>query len=539
MKRVLFVILIALILVPGILILSVEVKSSRGSSPHSNAEGFLSVTSIPQGLLVTIDGEVIGKTPISKLALKTGEKTVQIGSLWKEKIEIVPGLESIIWRNITQDANFSHGYSIEYELQSSLFFNQRKILIVSNPTKAQIQFDGFTQGSTPNLLEDISVREYDLIISKVGYDTSLLKITIPEEKILVKIKVDLLPALLENAQKLDLAGISLSSGFVHQKKIVSRLDWGGNYAGLQDGQVNLTVWEKLEVWGTNIDKIQLDIDFLLGFDLFLQESRFLPGIPFAYLIDEQGLIYEGLGLHNFDFNRLTEFEFSTGTVPILILSTQDNYLNKEIISSLAYLKETLSQAPLITAKGVTKLDKLVLESGERREIELQWQNTSPLLWQKQDLLFEVWLVLTTPKERSEIYDPQSWYSPIQLVTFEEDLVFPGETVTFRFFIQAPYYPGEIQEELRLKDFSRNKFIEDSPFLLEVKIAGGVDNVLEILQTPTGFLNVRSGSGIGFELLTTVFPGEKFTWVKEEKGWLQIVLRDGSKGWIIDDYVQRQ
>lgn len=64
-----------------------------------------------------------------------------------------------------------------------------------------------------------------------------------------------------------------------------------------------------------------------------------------------------------------------------------------------------------------------------------------------------------------------------------------------------------------------------------------ENSVLILDTPTGFLRVResiNGAEIG-----RVTPGEVYTLLDEQSGWVQIQLKDGSKGWISDQYIQKQ
>jgi hypothetical protein len=63
------------------------------------------------------------------------------------------------------------------------------------------------------------------------------------------------------------------------------------------------------------------------------------------------------------------------------------------------------------------------------------------------------------------------------------------------------------------------------------------NTILILDTPTGFLRVResiNGAEIG-----RVTPGETYALLDEQSGWVQIQLKDGSKGWISNEYVQKQ
>ena len=62
-------------------------------------------------------------------------------------------------------------------------------------------------------------------------------------------------------------------------------------------------------------------------------------------------------------------------------------------------------------------------------------------------------------------------------------------------------------------------------------------VVEIQNTPTGFLNVRKGPGTNFGKISEAKPGEAFILVSTDKagGWYEIKLADGTTGWITKDY----
>ena len=59
----------------------------------------------------------------------------------------------------------------------------------------------------------------------------------------------------------------------------------------------------------------------------------------------------------------------------------------------------------------------------------------------------------------------------------------------------------------------------------------------ILDTPTGFLRVRDSMG-GAEI-GRVTPGESYALVTEQDGWFEIKLKDGTIGWISDEYAEKQ
>ncbi len=60
----------------------------------------------------------------------------------------------------------------------------------------------------------------------------------------------------------------------------------------------------------------------------------------------------------------------------------------------------------------------------------------------------------------------------------------------------------------------------------------------ILQTPTGFLRVRSEPSLGGTEITQVKPGDKYPFVSEQSGWYEIKLNNGQTGWVSGQYAQK-
>ena len=61
----------------------------------------------------------------------------------------------------------------------------------------------------------------------------------------------------------------------------------------------------------------------------------------------------------------------------------------------------------------------------------------------------------------------------------------------------------------------------------------------ILETPTGFLRVRSDSSISSSEIARVNPGESYEILDEKDLWFEIKLTDGRVGWISSSYAQKQ
>lgn len=61
----------------------------------------------------------------------------------------------------------------------------------------------------------------------------------------------------------------------------------------------------------------------------------------------------------------------------------------------------------------------------------------------------------------------------------------------------------------------------------------------ILDTPTGFLRVRSSSSASTSEVGRVAPGETYNVLEEDTGWYKIKLINGTEGWISSQYAQKQ
>ncbi|MCF6276518.1 MAG: type II secretion system F family protein [Candidatus Magasanikbacteria bacterium] len=62
------------------------------------------------------------------------------------------------------------------------------------------------------------------------------------------------------------------------------------------------------------------------------------------------------------------------------------------------------------------------------------------------------------------------------------------------------------------------------------------NLLEILPTGTGFLNVRSTPSLNGGLIEKVEPTDTYIYSETENGWYKITLDSGETGWVLGTYI---
>ena len=61
----------------------------------------------------------------------------------------------------------------------------------------------------------------------------------------------------------------------------------------------------------------------------------------------------------------------------------------------------------------------------------------------------------------------------------------------------------------------------------------------ILETPTGFLNVRSGPSTSYSKISEVFTDDEFVVLKEDNNWVKIMVSEDLQGWITLKYADKK
>ncbi|MBD3311544.1 MAG: SH3 domain-containing protein [Candidatus Magasanikbacteria bacterium] len=64
-------------------------------------------------------------------------------------------------------------------------------------------------------------------------------------------------------------------------------------------------------------------------------------------------------------------------------------------------------------------------------------------------------------------------------------------------------------------------------------------IIIIADTEVGYLNVRRGPGLNYDILTRVSPGETYILVQESGNWSKLYLGEDGEGWVLSTYTQRQ
>lgn len=155
----------------------------------------LQVASNPRAT-VFLDDKHVGQTPFFDDKLKSGEYTLKLvpedpsGILpaWETKVKLTPQILTVVSREIAATDSQSSGEILTLEPLSTT--TKSALAIISLPDSAVIKVDNQPQGFTPKSLDEISVGEHTISLTKTGYQEKTLRIKItPGHKLTISVQL--------------------------------------------------------------------------------------------------------------------------------------------------------------------------------------------------------------------------------------------------------------------------------------------------------------------------------------------------------------
>lgn len=135
----------------------------------------IAITSTPDSSTVFIDGQEVGKTPFTKDDLVAKTYLIKIekdGMSWQGKVTLNANTISVVNRDLAKDPTSSSGEVLTLE-------KGKGIIVVSNPSLADVEIDGKVYGKTPITIK-IENGEHNILISHSNYLKRSISAKLPE-----------------------------------------------------------------------------------------------------------------------------------------------------------------------------------------------------------------------------------------------------------------------------------------------------------------------------------------------------------------------
>lgn len=129
----------------------------------------------PDGVDVTIDGKVLGKTPYEADNLEAKEVSIELTSSsgnWEGRVTLVSQTITFVNRELKKDSISASGEILSLDKGSG-------VTVISSPSGAEIVVDGQSIGKTPGTFK-VEVGEHTFVISSSGFINRSIKAAVPE-----------------------------------------------------------------------------------------------------------------------------------------------------------------------------------------------------------------------------------------------------------------------------------------------------------------------------------------------------------------------
>src|SRR5581483_7295544 len=213
-------------------------------------------------------------------------------------------------------------------------------------------------------------------------------------------------------------------------------------------------WTKAQLWslkGTDQNLVGRPADWLKGLYYHAVAHLLLPDLPWHYLIDSSGTIYEGrgggFGVTSLDpTGGLTAAAQAPTLKPGLVMV---GYLGGDPTQaakdSFAKLVTWLGQPPKLSASP-TAPQELSLDAEKQAEVTITFKNTGTATWQN---FGDSRMTMSAVGGNSALFTQGNWIDAAHPATSTEAYVPKSKTGTFKFTVTAPKYGGDYEQKFNL------------------------------------------------------------------------------------------
>ncbi len=307
---------------------------------------------------------------------------------------------------------------------------------------------------------------------------------------------------------------------------------------------------------------------------------YLPDIPYTYLVDENGAIYEGktggVGA-NLKFEALdnavligylsnsnsltpraeaslkdlietvsSEWGIDTVRAVKLNIVQEENKLSSiEVVDSSPEfsnsLSRTLSNLKLSSEEThdyIAKIESVDYPKesviGSRIKVKVKFTNKNTFPWFTQN---EPIYISTKSGQESKLAINKVWSSFSKPLEITGKTIKPEESIEAEFEVEAKVLVGEVSETFVLQKIGVGDFT-GSEFEVKFNVTRG-DNVLVQVYSPQyGFVNIRTCRWSSCEIIDSPKEGSVYILLAEEEGWYKIQYAPGVEGWAMGKYFKK-
>ena len=172
--------------------------------------------------------------------------------------------------------------------------------------------------------------------------------------------------------------------------------------------------------------------------------------------------------------------------------------------------------------------------GEKLEVTVKVKNMNDFTW----LTDRTPIYVSTKDGKDSSFAINGvWDSFSKPTHIEDRAVKPGEIVEFKFKMQPKISPGKVTESFEIMKFDKKPFT-GSTFEVSFTVEKGKYTLVKVYSPQYGFANIRECQWYSCKIIESAPEGTVYILKKESDGWMQIQYDEDTIGWVVSRFMKR-
>lgn len=224
---------------------------------------------------------------------------------------------------------------------------------------------------------------------------------------------------------------------------------------------------------------------------------------------------------------------SKESLSYLTYSESKKSISNSVSSVLADVVWTNSENLKYSGSIVSVENEKQVEVGKRLNVKVKIKNENDFTW-----FGDLTYIYISTKDSIESKHAINgvWESFSKPTHIQNTYIKPGDTGEITFELEAKSLPGEYKESFYFMK-SADNWVDGSEFDVEFSIVKGSNNLVQISSPEYGFVNIRDCRWASCAKIEVANDGDVFVTTKKEEGWYEILFNNGTKGWVYQKYAK--
>jgi len=282
--------------------------------------------------------------------------------------------------------------------------------------------------------------------------------------------------------------------------------------------------------GANPELKNVDKAIVIG---YLSNSSTLTTAASNSLLRMVKDLSESWGISSYKTVRL-QLDAKEGSLSTVIPIDSQGDFSQSVQEALATWKGSSRENLPYKAEIVEIIYEKTVVIGEKLEVTVKVKNMNDFTW----LTDRTPIYVSTKDGKDSSFAVNGVWDSFSKPTHIENMaVKPGEIVEFKFKMQPKITPGKVTESFEIMKFDKKPFA-GSTFEVTFTVEKGKYTLVKVYSPQYGFANIRECQWYSCKIIESAPEGTVYILKKESDGWMQIQYDEDTIGWVVSRFMKR-